>query len=259
MPKLVPDHIRGKLRSTLSSGGAVGGWPATLNTGLQYRFDASVASSLLLLGSKVTGWNDQSVNSFNVSHKETGWPDPTYTETGFVGGPAVLFAQPGSDPLTRPSVTIDYSGDHTISLVYEPHAPGTVFATAITHVNGSGPMNGSQAGFVLREDNAESWACSTIGFGDPRVKAASPPKTPQSILITLGPSIATYERNGTSVTTSPSAGSGTNTTGTLTIGAQSLIGVRASKAIAFAACWTRALSTEEKAALAAYLNTHWPI
>lgn len=233
------------------AGGAGGGWPAALDTGLLYRFDASDPDSLTLSGSNVTAWADLGPDGLDLTHSETGFPDPTYTETGFAGGPAVLFAQPGSDPLSRAGVAIDYSGTTTLALVYEPHATATSFSTVIAHLSGGG------AGRIVREDNSESWLLSTVGYGDPRVRAATPPKAPQVTTITLGPAVATYERNGVDVTSSPSAGAGSSITGTLLLGAHSSVGVRACKGIALAACWDHALDSTERAALYAYCAARW--
>jgi hypothetical protein len=150
----------------------------------------------------------------------------------------------------RASVAADYSGARTLAVVYEPHATGTVFATVVSHA-GAG-----YAGITLREDNSGSWVCSTVGYGDPRV-GATPVKAPQVVIAVLGPAVATYERDGVDVKTSGSTGAGASITGTLVVGAQSIVGVRACKSVALVACWSRALSSDDKAELLAYCAARW--
>lgn len=231
-------------------GGGSSGWPAALDTGLLYRFDASSTATLTLSGSDVTAWADLGPSGFNVAHSETGWPNPTYGATSLGGGPAVVFAQPGSDPLVRASVAANYSGNCTVAVVYEPHATATIFSTVFGHVSAG------SAGLVMREDNIDSFVCSSAFYGDPRVKAAVS-KTPQVVIAAVGPSVATYERNGVDVKVSGSMLAGSSITGTLTIGALSDVGVRACKSIGLLAVWNRTLSASEKTSLLAYCATKW--
>jgi len=231
-----------------SSGG--GGWPASLDTGLLYRFDASDAATLTLSGSDVTAWADLGPSGFDLAHSETGWPNPTFTADGFAGGPAVQFAQPGSDPLVRASVAVDYSGDHTVGVVYEPHATATVFATVFSHAGAA------DAGLTFREDNDFSRVCSTVAQGNPRVTAI-PAKVPQVVIAAIGPTVGTYERDGVNVLDSSDLAAGASVNGTLVIGAQSIVGVRACKAIGLIAVWSRTLSADDKAAFYAYCAARW--
>ena len=240
----------GAQRVPSSSGPA--GWPAALATGLLYRYDASVAASLTLSGSVVDAWADQGPSGYHLAHEETGWPDPIYTATGFAGGPAVLFPSGSiaSDPLSRANVPGDYSGSRTLALVYQPQATGVVHSAVLVHTNAGA------AGLVLREDNTESWCLSTQSYGSTGVRSAAPPKTPQVIICVLGPSVATYERGGVDVSTSPTTGAGSSITGKLSLGARDFSN-RSPAAIALAAVWSRALSAPEKIAFYAYCASRW--
>lgn len=238
----------------LVGGGSGGGWPAALDTGLRFRFDASDLASLTLSGSDVTAWADLGPDSLDLTHENLGFPNPTYTATGFAGGPAVRFKQDASiasDALSRSGVAGDFSGTNTYAIVYEPQETVSSFSTVLVHSTAGG------SGFVLREDDSFSVACSNASYGSPQARAATPPKTPQVIVISIGPSVATYERNGAVVTTTSVPGTGPSITGKLSLGANTVVGNRSCKYIALAVRWNRALSAGDKADLYAYCASVW--
>lgn len=232
-------------------GGGGGGWPSSLDADTLFRYDASDLASLTLSGSDVTAWADlgPSARHLTRSHDPvSGYASPTYSAALLGGGPAVAFAQTGSNAhLDSAAASIAYSA-LTLTLIacYEPRLEARTYGAVVGHLNGSG------AGPVLYDSDTQRAQDGGIGAPEPRSRAPIS-LAPQVVIATIGPSVATIERDGVEVQTVSVVGTLTDIVSRpITVGGDAEWLDQGARYVGCVCVVARALTSEEKTAVYAY-------
>lgn len=235
-----------------------GGWPSSLAADTLYRYDASDAATLTLSGSDVTAWADLGPSEYDLSASPapgSGYAQPTYSVTALGGGPCVAFAQSGpSAGLRRDGVSIDYSAlTLTIIAVYEPRTAAREYGAVVDHLTSGG------AGPILYDSSSDLQCAQDGGVGAPEPRARAPISlAPQVVIATIGPSVATIERDGVEVQTVSVAGTLTAVSSRpLAVGGDAEWIDRGARYVGLVCAVGRALTSDEKAAIYAYCAARW--